>query len=645
MITFEIGFRSFLATLFVLGLAASACENPSGQPDARKGSSVAAAHIGGQRGAPATSMVVTIDARDAPARIIHADLSIPALAAGPFNLRYPKWIPGTHSPSNAIANLVGLRLPGRWQRDPLDMYLFHCDFQPKARPPLHVKLDYLLTPAGRLSAESGQSTPNLLDLGLGSVILYPDGAPQDLRVTLRLRLPAGWGWASTLTPVLQDDAGEIEFAPVSLATLIDSPIAAGAHFKSIPITQGEAPVTLDLFADSDEALAVRPEEVAGYKKLVAEAEALFGSHHYRGYRFLVGLSDNLAAGGLGHAESSDDQLPERAFEDAALRRAWIGLLPREYVQSWNGKYRQPAELHTADFQAPPDTSLVWVYEGLAEYLGNVLLASRAGLRSEADTRELLALMAGLAANSSGKQWELLADAATAAQVLDDPPPLGGGLRRGAEVNGESALIWLEADMVIRQQTGGKRSLDDFCRLFFGSKSGPPEVRPYDLDELLASLGEIAPYDWKGFFQSRVYSVAPKAPVGGLEAAGWNLVASATPNTALEARDTAERENNEWFTLGITVAEDGTITDVLGNSAGLGPGGRLLSVAGRKYTPGAIPAAILAAKAGQPIELVVQDGRFVRTFSFPAMGRLRYPHLERDADKPDLLSEIIKARTR
>jgi predicted metalloprotease with PDZ domain len=636
MITFETGFRSALVTLSVLGLGAGACGSSSGHPDA-KGPLAAAA---------ATPIVVTIDAREAPKRIIHAQLSIPIPAEpGPFNLHYPKWIPGTHSPSNAIANLVGLRFPVLWQRDPLDMNLFHCDIPPKAKHPLEVKLDYLLPPAGRPGAESGQSTPNLLDLGLGSVILYPDGNAQDIQVQVRLRLPAGWSWASTLTSVLQDDAGEIEFAPVSLATLVDSPLVAGAHFKSIPITQGEALVTLDLFADSEEALAVRPEEIASYKNLVAEAEALFGAHHYRGYRFLVSLSDNLTAGGLGHAESSDVRLPERAFLDADLRRAWIGLLPREYIQSWNGKYRLPAGLHTADFQAPQDTSLVWIYEGLSEYLGNVLLAARAGLRSEEDTHELLAATAGMALQEEIRQWESLADTAVATQVLENAPPIGSGLRRRAEVNREAALVWLEADTIIRNQTGGKRSLDDFCRLFFGSRSGPPEARPYDLSAVLASLGEIAPYDWKGFIKERVDAVMPKPTMDGLENAGWDVARSAKANTELEAWDTAKKEDNEWFTLGLTVAGDGTISEVLSVANASMVGGKLISVAGRSYSPGAIQAAIMATKAGQPIELTVQDGHSLRSFFVRSPDGLKYPHLERDIGKPNSLSERLKARTR
>jgi predicted metalloprotease with PDZ domain len=669
MATLKLGDRPTSA-LLLFALAAAACGRASDHTAGGRSASAGVAKGPGAAGASGP-ILLTIDAREAPKRIIHAHLSIPA-KPGPLSLHYPKWIPGTHSPSNAIANLVGLQFSLNhglwnnmpWQRDPLDLYHFTIDVPEKGARALDVDLDYVAPPKSLLNSpvlageargegpfEGGQSTPNLLDLGLGSVVLYPDGNPDDLLVSLRVRLPAGWNWASTLTP-LHRDGDEIEFAPVSLETLIDSPIVAGAHLKSIPLTPGEPRVTLDLVADTEEALAASPKTVSAYKKLVAEAEALFGAHHYRDYHFLVSLSDDIVAGGLGHHESSDDRLPERAFIDEEAGRAWTGLLAHEYVHSWNGKYRRPAGLQAADFQAPLDSSLLWVYEGLTEYLGNVVLASRSGLRSDEDTRETLAAMAGSAAVATGRIWRPLADTAVAAQALYEPPPGWGGWRRGAEVNGEGALIWLEVDTVIRDQTGGKRSIDDFCRLFLGSKSGPPEVRPYDFDALLAALGEIAPYDWKTFFETRVQAFTMRAPFGGFEAAGWRLNRTEAPNTALKAWDAAAREDSAWFTLGMTVKDDGTISDVAkampAATAGLYPGARLVSIAGRKYQPGVLAAAIAAAKSPRgsppkPIELLVEDGHSVRAFPVVYSGGLFYPHLIRDPNKPDLLSEILKAR--
>ena len=195
-------------------------------------------------------------------------------------------------------------------------------------------------------------------------------------------------------PVESKNGDVTQFKTVSLETLADSPALCGRHFKEIPIgPKGGPPHYLVLACDSAAGLAIGDGLKAHYDRLVAEAGALFGARHYRSYRFLVALSDQLGHNAIEHHECSDNRMPERMMIDDQYRKlepAWV--LPHEYVHSWNGKYRRPDGLATADFQEPMRTRLLWVYEGLTEYLGFVL-AARSGLYTPDLSRENFAVIA------------------------------------------------------------------------------------------------------------------------------------------------------------------------------------------------------------------------------------------------------------
>ena len=326
---------------------------------------------------------LTVDATGAPRRVLHARLEIPA-RPGPLTLVYPKWIPGNHAPSGPIADLAGLRLsvngrPIEWQRDAVDLYAFHCRV-PAGASRLDVEFDRLQSATG--SHSTGRSiTAQLAVLDWNELLLYPQGrAASGITVAARLRLPAGWTYGTALETTRADSSG-IEFAPVPLTTLVDSPVQAGAHRRRIALGPAVGPpVTVELACDGEAGLEAGPEQVARWKQLVAEATALFGATHYRRYVFLYTLSDDVDHFGLEHHESSDDRVQERALLDDDLRGVHSGLLPHEYAHSWNGKYRRPAGLVAPDFQAPSRTELLWIYEGLTDYLGWVLTA-RSGLAS------------------------------------------------------------------------------------------------------------------------------------------------------------------------------------------------------------------------------------------------------------------------
>lgn len=606
--------------------------------------------------ADAAPIGLEVDLREAPQRIYHARLTMP-VEAGPLTLLYPQWIPGEHGPTGPIADLVGLEFSagGRavaWRRDPLDMFTFHLEI-PAGAETLEARLDYL-TPSGEGQFTGGPaSSARVAVLSWNTVLLYPSGKrAADLTYKASLRLPDGWRFGTAL-PVAGEADGRIEFQPVSLETLVDSPVAAGAHYRAIPLAAAPVPHWIDLVADSEAALAMPAATETAYKKLVAEALALFGAHHYRKYHFLFTLSDHVENFGLEHHESSDNRLGERALLDPLLFADGAGLLPHEMVHSWNAKYRRPAGLANPDFQKPFVDDLLWVYEGLTSYLGSVLTA-RSGLVAAEHSREALALIAAGLEHRPGRTWRPLGDTTRAAQVLFGARREGSSWRRGVDFYDEGVLIWLEADTEIRRATAGAKSLDDFCKAFFGPPSGPPEVRPYTYDDLIAALEAVASRDWREFFAARIERVNPSAPLGGITGGGWKLVYSGERNAHLKAAEKTDETTDVRFSLGLLLRDDkgakdhGLVLDAVYDSpaaaAGIGPGMKLVAVDGRKWSPKVLREAIAAAAGREePIELLVENAEFYRTVRVDYQGGERYPHLERVEGTPDLLSDILAAK--
>jgi predicted metalloprotease with PDZ domain len=608
---------------------------------------LAVAGVSSARAADNRAVALEVDAREAPRKIFHARLTIPA-SPGPLTLLYPKWIPGEHGPTGPIADLAGLRFssagrPLPWKRDPADMYRFQLEV-PAGADQVEVLLDYL-SPAETGQFSSGASaTANLALVSWNQLLLYPENRkPDEILFSATIRLPEGWKWATALERASGPAAEGVRFAPVSLTTLVDSPVLAGEHFRIVTLTDGPPAHRIDIAADGDAALAMSPEVEAQYRSLVAETGVLFGARHYRHYDFLLTLSDHTAHFGLEHHESSDDRVDERSLVDADRRKLMAGLLPHEMTHSWNGKYRRPADLAIGSFQEPMRGDLLWVYEGLTEYLGQVL-AARSGLLTEDQYREELALTAADMDHQKGRAWRPLQDTAVSAQVLYGARGDWAALRRGVDFYAESELLWLEADTLIRRESAGRRSLDDFCRLFHGGPSGPPRVVPYTFDHVVAALNQVQPYDWRAFWTKRLETTEPGAPLQGVSAGGWKLVYSEEIPDLQRAAEDTRKVTDVRYSIGISVREDGSIPDLIPGSpaaaAGLGPGMKLVAVNGRRWSPLVLREAIRNSKT-RPIELLVENGDFFTTARLDYAGPERYPHLERDAARPDLLSRILR----
>jgi predicted metalloprotease with PDZ domain len=476
----------------------------------------------------APHIILSVDATEAPRKIFHARLTIPA-TAGTMTLYYPKWIPGEHGPTGPIQDLTGLHFtangqPLQWRRDLVDGWTFHVEV-PAGVASIQASLDYA-SPAGGEGMFSGaeSSTDKLTVLAWNTVLLYPAGWTTDeLTYDATLRLPPTWKFGTPLPigPQMNTPPGITIFQPVSLTMLVDSPVIAGEYLRVVPL-RDDPLQEIDIAADSATALDAPPEVLDHYKNLTVQAQKLFGAQHFRDYHFLYTLSDHVSHFGLEHHESNDSRSRERALVDFDERLMAAGLLSHEYVHSWNGKYRRPADLATSDFEKPMQDDLLWVYEGLTSYLGDVLSA-RSGIRTPAQYRDVVARIAARLDHTPGRIWRNLQDTADGVPSMQLAPRQWESWRRTVDYYDEDVLNWLSVDMIIREQTHGAKSMDDFCHLFHGGESGPLQVKTYTFDDVVNTLKQVTSYDWRAFWTERLTNHAPGAPLQGLEASGWKLV--------------------------------------------------------------------------------------------------------------------------
>jgi predicted metalloprotease with PDZ domain len=599
----------------------------------------------GRAADPPTPVTLEVDLSDLGRRLVHTKVSFSG-TPGPLTLNYPRWVPGTHSPIGPVSEQVGLRVKAGgktldWKRDDVDTHAYRTAV-PEGAETVEVEFDLLLQPpgAGRgLGSALTDATPKLAVLNWNEVLVYPKGDDVMKRpFHPTVILPTGWKYGTALGTE-KADGNRVAFKPVGMEELVDSPLICGEHVKEIPLGPKHRIV---LACDSEAGLKVPDETQAAWKRLVLETGKLFGTRHYRTYTFLLALSNHVANFGLEHHESSDNRLPELGLTTPAVKIFSAILLPHEFTHSWNGKFRRPADMITADFQQPEKTRLLWVYEGLTNYYGEVL-ATRCGLRTDEEARDALALTADQMAASRGRAWRPLDDTAAANFTILPAPRGWSAYRRSLDYYPEGTLIWLEADVLIRTKTEGKKSLDDFCRLFHGGAGGKPEVKGYTFDDLTKALNQVVEYDWAGHLTRRVSRPTESPPLDGITGAGWKLTYSEKPTPASEAAEGFAKALNLGSSVGLFMA-GGKVVDVVPDSpatkAGLAPGVTIVAVNGRDYTDALFKEAVAATKTGGKLELLTKSGDFYKTITVAYDGGLRYPRLERGSG-PDVLGEILK----
>ena len=622
--------------------------------------------VQGIRGA-APLLVVEVDARDMPRQLLHARIEIPA-SPGKLALWYPKWIPGVHAPGGPVQNIGGFRLEGpggqaiEWERDPVEPYRYTCTV-PAGADRIHVLLDYICSqPTANSSGVDSFGNAQIGVINWNTCIVYPEGYTiDDIQVQCRLRLPEEWKFGTALKA--RETKPEVEFAIETLRHFVDKPLIAGEHFRTIELEAKNMPPSfIHLTSESPRAIQIDEELIARYHAMVAEAGAMFGGGHFPEYHFLVVCSDQMPRNGLEHLSSSFNVVGERGLIDEKQRDNWPAyLLPHEFVHSWCGKFRRPAGMVTPNFHTPEQTGLLWVYEGLTQYLGEVLTV-RSGLIKTNQYLDWLGGTINYLSHQVGRQWRPLEDTAVASHMLRAASPRWGQLRRGQDYYNEGLLLWLEADALIRKQSDGKRSLDDFCRRFMGPDVEPPRaselapqvdlaaamIAPYTIDDVVRILSELADHDWRQLIRERVETPQEALPLEVVKRIGYRLEYDTRPSARLEERERERRYVSALDSLGMDVATDGRVTAVVpglpADEAGVGPGMNIEGVNNRKFSPERLKDAIADSVMNRKVELLVLQGDTFRTITVPYAGGLKYMKLVRDRDEQDILAQIMKPKT-
>lgn len=587
-------------------------------------------------------LTLHVDATDTNRGIFRVSQTIPVARPGRLTLRYPQWLPGNHSPTGPIEAVAGLRFsangkPLGWRRNPADIFAFDVEV-PGGSTALDVSFDYLTDSQGAIGRT--EMTPDLLNLQWEKVSLYPAGHfVRQIRIRPSVTLPAGFTGIAALEGGARS-GNRINYAVTDYETLVDSPMFAGRHYRRWELGND---VGLNVFADRPEDLDAKPEHIAAHRRMVEQTLKAFGSKPFDRYEFLLALSGELSGIGLEHRRSSENAVPRNYFTDWANTGSTRGLLPHEFTHSWNGKLVRPAGTWTPDYRVPMQNELLWVYEGQTSFWDIVL-----GARSGVVPKDVaLGEIASTAANYSiqaGRQWRPLIDTTHQPIIGYGRTILYPSYQRAADYYSESALVWLDADTLIRQRTGGRRSLDDFARGFFGVQ---PQARlvTYTFDDVVAALDRVAPYDWAAFLRERVYQTAPP-PVAGIERGGYRLVWKDTPNaydsSAMKRGGLLSLSHSLGFSVGSGARISNVIWDGPAHAQGITPGDVIVAVNGREYSDEAIKGAIRAAAGSTaPIRLHIKDGSRYRDVAIAWNRGLRYPHLERVSGTSSSIDRMLE----
>ncbi|WP_296222661.1 peptidase M61 [uncultured Sphingomonas sp.] len=637
-------FRIVIAGALLASTAAVVAQVPAGNSTPQPAAIVDTIPAPVDQPYPGT-IALKVDATDIGRRIFRVTQTIPVAKAGPTVLLYPAWLPGKHGPRGEIEKLAGLvfKADGKvipWTRDTVDVFAFHLDV-PQGTKTIEASFQFI----SATKPDQGRvvMTPDMLSLQPNSVSLYPAGYfTRQIPIQMTVTYPEGWTAAGAVPAEV--NGSTYVYQTTDYDTLVDSPILAGRYGKTWPLSNR---VKLAVYADTPGELAATPAQIDAHKRLVDQAVKTFGAQHYDNYTFLLSITDNLGSIGLEHHRSSENGVTPGYFtkwNDGPGRR---NLLPHEFTHSWNGKFRRGADSWTPDFRMPTRNSLLWVYEGQTQFWGYVLQA-RSGLVSKQDTLDQLAAIAALYDSQPARQWRPLIDTTNDPVISARRPKGWSSWQRSEDYYNEGLLVWLEVDSMLRQLSGGKKSIDDFAKAFFGVRDGDWGVLTYTFDDVVATLDKIQPHDWRGLLTQRLTENAKGAPLSGFERNGYRLVYAAEPTASFRANEKTRKHTDLTYSGGFVVGQGGDVTGVTWGSpafdAGLTIGTTIVSVNGQSYSDDRLKAAITAAKDNQqPVQLWVKNGDTYRQVALDWRGGLRYPRLEKTGAGETGLDRLLAPR--
>ena len=588
-------------------------------------------------------MALHVDASDRVHKIFRVRQTIPVQRPGDMVLLYPQWETASHSATLEAAPLAGLVITAgermlAWHRDPANPFAFHVKV-PNGVRQIDVAFQYL-------PAANGPKliSPSMLTLPWQKVALYPAGwFIRNIPVQADLTVPEGFDFASALeTASVQRN--RITFHTTSFEDLIDAPVYAGLHVKRHTLTpEGVVPVRLNLFGDTEQALAISPALLDKYRAMAADVPRLFRSRHYRHFDFLMSLSDVMASGGgTEHQESTEINLPADFFSNAGTQLFMANLVVHEFVHAWNGRTRQPADLWQPDVNTPVGGSLLWFYEGQSEFWASIM-APRLALQTVQQSMDALALVAAKSSARKGRQWKSLQDSTIDALYMPGKPVHWRDWQRREDYYGDGVLLWLDVDMLLRELTGDKKSLLDFAATFFGAGQDTRTISTYTFADICRALGKIAPYDWAGYFTARLNAHDDTHLLDGLRRAGYRLVYTDTPTDFFVQHEADLGAMDLSQSLGVAVGKGGAVKSVAWEGpafrAGISLGARLTAVGGQPYSDTLLKEAL---KAQQPVTLAYLADGAAQTVTITDAGPLRYPRLERIPGAVDRLQRMLTA---
>lgn len=590
------------------------------------------------------TMTLEVDATNVQQAIYSVKQTIPVAEAGPMTLLFSTWLPGKHASRGEVEKLAGLKIsaggkPIAWRRDNVDVYAFHIDVPQGAR-----QIDLSFQFVSATDGDQGRivMTPSMMNLQFDQVSLYPAGYyARQIPVSATVKYPAGWKAASGLPS--RATGSTYRYETTDYETLIDSPVFAGRHFRQEQLTDR---VRLNIVADEEKYLAAKPEHIDTHKRLVEQAVKVFGTQPYDNYEFLLALTDEMGSIGLEHHRSSENGVNPEYFTEWDKGPGRRGLLPHEFPHSWNGKYRRPAGNWTPNFNTPMNDDLLWVYEGQTQFWGNIL-GARSGMFAKQEALDGLAAVAASLDNRPAREWRPLQDTTNDPIITPRRPKGWVSYQRSEDYYNEGMLVWLEVDAILRAQTGGRRSMDDFARAFFSGRDGDWGTRTYTFDDVAATLNGITPYDWSGLLKTRLDENAKGAPLKGFTDNGYRLIYTDEPNKIIADNERTSKSVDLSYSIGLS-AKAGTITSVMWDKpafeAGLKISDKIVAVNGLSYSDERIKEAITAAKGSkESIRLLIQSGDRFRDVAIPYHGGLRYPRLEKTVSGTANLDRLLEPR--
>jgi predicted metalloprotease with PDZ domain len=587
-------------------------------------------------------IALNVEATDVARKLFVVREVIPVQGAGGMTLLYPRWESASHGPSLTATDLAGLFItadgrPLAWRRDPVDAHAFHLD-----------------VPAGTQVVEAryqvivgeDEMSPDLVVLPWSRLVLYSAGwYSRNLPVRASVTLPTGLQVVTSLD-FEGGQGGPAAFATVSLETLLDSPAYAARHLSRVPLGHaGAAPVTFDLMASRTGDLAVAPDRIDRFRRMVTQTMAVFGTPPFRHYDFLVRLGVEALAGGTEHRSSSEISLPSSYFRDWSGQLGNRDIVAHEFVHAWNGLYRTPADLWAPTPNVPQAGSLLWAYEGQTEFWGRVM-AARAGLRSLQETLDQLALDAAEVANRPGRAWRSLSDDVNYPSFMLRKAVPWRDWQRRKDYYQEGVMLWLHVDALLREHSAGTKGIDDFARLFFAGASSEAPTRTYTFDDLCAALDAVAPHDWHAELRRWIDGHEEIDTTTGLASHGWRLVYTATPTATFRQNEDEGGVADLSWSIGLTVTDKGVVDAVAWNGpafgAGLAPRTKIVAVQGQPFSTERLLQSVRT--AGQaPVTLTIEQDGLRSERAIPYGRTLRYPHLARIEGSADTLTPLLSPR--